>query len=383
MHRFIMKLILIVVLLTANHGQALDGCESLQLIQSQAERSPDEFAVEAGLKYVDWHRPGWTRRAVRKEWIYLDENGDRVTSSKAVKRLNDLAIPPAWADVWIAPSSNAHVLATGLDSKGRRQYLYHPRWREARDRYKFQKIAVVGAIMPDLRAELKSQMMKGSDLDRDTVLSAMITILADTGIRVGNERFADENSTFGLTTLQKKHVRIEGETATLVFDGKHGVAQEIKLIDKSVVRILALLKGAPGSQLFKFRDTGSKWSEVDSELMNRAIGEMTQGPFTAKDFRTWVGTRSALKKLIELGPAKESEQIEENISFAIDYASDVLGNTPSVAKDSYVAPVILDAYRAINIDKIYRKFLKRGLTRESALDHLAVELLSENLPEKG
>lgn len=276
--------------------------------------------------------------------MFVDESGrpvDEATRERAVA----LVIPPAWRDVWIAPYPNGHVQATGVDEAGRRQYLYHPAWRKQKDRLKFERMLDLAAVLPAARRAVTRDLRR-DDLSRERVLAAAFRML-DTGmLRVGSERYADAHGSYGLSTLLGAHARVvDGERVLLSFPGKSGQPWESEIDDPDLAEIVARLKRRGGrARLLAWRDDSDRWHPLDAADINADVRERTGGEFTAKDFRTLHGTVTAAVSLARSGPGETPTARKRAIVQAVRLAADALGNTPAVAKGSYVDPRLLDRY---------------------------------------
>ena len=296
---------------------------------ADAERS----AAIAGLRYVYTAEPGFSRRRRGRGFSYVDAAG-RVVDVETRDRIRLLVIPPAWRQVWICIDPEAHLLATGFDDRGRRQYLYHPRWREARDVINGYRLIEVGPRLPTVRAEVERQLRRRTP-DREVVLAAMVRIVDRVGIRVGNEVYAEENDSVGLCTLTKRHVSVDGSRLRLRFPAKSGLAADLTLDDPQVARVVRALLARPGRRLFALDGKA-----VTPDELNRHLAGLTDGVVTAKDFRTWRGTRVAFEILRRPG----AEDREQRAIEAVDAAAEALGNTRAVARAHYVHPDMLAAW---------------------------------------
>jgi DNA topoisomerase-1 len=304
---------------------------------------PVESAKAAGLRYVSDERPGIRRKRVGKNFTYIDPDGQTVRDEKTLARIRSLAIPPAYKDVWICPLANGHLQATGIDDRGRKQYRYHPRWREVRDETKYARMMAFGEALPKIRERTRADLAKPG-LSRERVLATVVQLLEKTLIRVGNEEYSKTNKSYGLTTLRNRHVDVEGSHITFEFKGKSGVHHSIDLQDRRLARIMEKLQDLPGQELFQWVDENGVRHTIDSSDVNEYLKEITGQDFTAKDFRTWAGTVLASLALQEFESFDSETQAKKNIVAAIENVSERLGNTPSVCRKCYVHPAVLDSY---------------------------------------
>ncbi|MBA2585288.1 MAG: DNA topoisomerase IB [Chthoniobacterales bacterium] len=304
---------------------------------------PEEAAAEAGLRYVSDDQPGYTRRARGKDFAYLDTEGKEIKDEQRLLRIRRLAIPPAYRDVWICPTANGHIQATGRDDRGRKQYRYHERWREARDESKYERMVLFGAALPKIRKRIKSDMGL-TGLQRNKVLATVVALLERTFIRVGNEEYAKENKSFGLTTMRNRHVEVEGSTLQFNFRGKSGVKHAVPVTDRRIAKIVSKLQDLPGQELFQYVDGEGEIRNVTSQDVNDYLQEITGEEFTAKDFRTWAGTVMAAIALNAVGAFENKTQAKKNVRDAITAVAKMLGNTPAVCRKCYVHPAILESY---------------------------------------
>jgi DNA topoisomerase-1 len=295
------------------------------------------------LRRSDPHRAGLTRRRAGRGWTYLDAAGNRITDQHTIDRIRALAIPPAWTDVWICPFSEGHIQAVGRDDRGRKQYRYHDRWRQVRDRTKFDRMIEFARVLPRVRAAVSADL-ELPGLPKRKVLAALASLLESTCIRVGCDEYARANRHFGLTTLLDRHVRVDGHRLRFRFTGKSGKPHEVGLRDARLARIVRTCQEIPGQRLFQFRDGDGEPAAVTSGDVNDYLREVSGGDFTAKDFRTWAGTVFVAETLLaETEPASETAG-RRAVLAAIDAAAERLGNTRTVCRGSYVHPAVLDAF---------------------------------------
>jgi DNA topoisomerase-1 len=302
-------------------------------------------ATRIGLRYVSDGFAGITRRRSGTGWLYFAPNGQRIRDPDKRKRLNSLAIPPAWTDVWICPDPDGHIQATARDARGRKQYRYHSSYREACDRSKFRHMLEFSEILPRVRERVERDLRSG-DLTRRQVLATVIRLLDKTLIRVGNDEYAKENRSFGLTTLRQRHVHVDGTSLRFTFRGKSGVEHNVSLTDRRLARIIQRCQDLPGSELFQYLDVAGKRHSIASDDVNAHLREITGRDVTAKDFRTWGGTMHAAVALRSMAAPASRAEADRNIIRAIDIVSERLGNTRAVCRKYYVHPALLSAYLA-------------------------------------
>ncbi|MFN2540691.1 MAG: DNA topoisomerase IB [Chthoniobacterales bacterium] len=302
-----------------------------------------EAAEEAGLRYVSDDRPGYTRKKKGDDFEYFDAEGKSIRDEQRLLRIQRLAIPPAWTDVWICPSPNCHIQATGRDARRRKQYLYHERWREVRDENKYDRMLSFAEQLPKIRRRVdKDLRLRG--LPREKVLATVVRLLERTFIRVGNPEYARQNKSFGLTTMQDRHVDVKGSQLRFRFRGKSGRVHEVDLNDRRVAKIISKLQDLPGQDLFQYVDDNGEVREITSQEVNAYLREITGEDFTAKDFRTWAGTVLAGIALNAVGAFANKTQAKKNIRDAINAVAEVLGNTAAICRKCYVYPMIVEAY---------------------------------------
>ncbi|HEY8834004.1 MAG TPA: DNA topoisomerase IB [Chthoniobacterales bacterium] len=312
---------------------------------AEIEIAPDaaEVAEEAGLRYVSDDQPGYTRKAKGDDFEYFDTDGKAIRDETRLLRIRRIGIPPAYKDVWICPSPNGHIQATARDARGRKQYRYHERWREARDENKYDRILVFGQALPKIRRQVNKDMGL-RELPRNKVLATVVHLLGRTFIRIGNEEYARENKSFGLTTMRNRHVDVKGAKLTFSFKGKSGVQHEIDVSNRRLANIIRKLQDLPGQDVFQYEDETGEVRNVDSQDVNDYLQEITGEEFTAKDFRTWAGTVLTAMALNAQGPVENQAQAKKNIKDAIAAVAKILGNTPTVCRKCYVHPVVLESY---------------------------------------
>jgi DNA topoisomerase-1 len=306
---------------------------------------PAEAAEAAGLRYVSDTMPGIRRKRAGKGFSYVGPDGKVIRDARALARIRSLAIPPAYADVWICPDPGGHIQATGRDARGRKQYRYHPRWREVRDETKFGRMLAFSQVLPTIRKRVQDDLARPG-LPREKVLATVVRLLECTWIRVGNDEYAKANRSFGLTTLRDQHVDVTGSTLRFAFRGKSGKTHTVKLSDRRLARIVSRCQALPGEILFQYVDDEGNQQTIGSADVNDYLREITGQDFTAKDFRTWWGTILAVEALVEFGPAEGERQAKSTILKVVDRVAERLNNTRAVCRKYYVHPAVFETYAA-------------------------------------
>jgi DNA topoisomerase-1 len=310
------------------------------------QRPSPEFvdsAQAAGLRYVTDSEPGIRRRRAGRGFSYVDADGRVVREREHIRRFRSLVIPPAWTDVWICPIAEGHLQVTARDARGRKQYRYHPRFRAHRDNLKFEKMVELSDVLWKVRERVERDIARPG-LQRRTVMATLVWLLDRTLIRVGSHELAKENDSFGLTTLRRRHVSIEGATLRFEFRGKSGVEHAVAVTDRRIARIVQRCRELPGRELFQYVDARGRRQIVYSDDVNLYLREITGRDVTAKDFRTWAGTMIAAEALRELGPAPSERAAKQNVLRAIDRTAERLGNTRAVCRKYYIHPALIEAY---------------------------------------
>ena len=328
-----------------------------------------DAAEEAGLRYVSDDRPGYTRKAKGEDFDWLDADGEPIRDEQRLLRIKRLAIPPAWTEVWVSPLANGHIQATGRDARGRKQYVYHDRWREVRDENKYDRIISFGKTLPKIRRRI-ARDLKLPGLPRNKVLATVVQLLERTFIRIGNEEYARENKSFGLTTMKDRHVEVKGAKLRFRFRGKSGREHEVDVTDGRVANIISKLQDLPGQDLFQYVDHDGKVRDITSQDVNEYLREITGEDFSAKDFRTWAGTVLIAIALNAQEQFETPKQAKSNINTAIKAVAKILGNTPAICRKCYVHPAVLENY----LDQKSIDGLKQ--TTEDALEKEDVDLRS-------
>jgi DNA topoisomerase-1 len=304
---------------------------------------PAESADDAGLRYVAGAEPGITRRRAGRGFTYFDPRGRRLKDRARLDWIRSLAIPPAWTDVWICTSRVGHLQATGRDARGRKQYRYHPEWRAQRDDVKYDRLLVFGKALPRMRRRVARDLRRPG-LPRERVLAAVVWLLEKTGVRVGNEEYARDNRSFGLTTLRDRHATVGSKRIRFRFRGKGGKAGEVEISDARLARIVSRCQDLPGQELFAYVDDAGDVQAVGSGDVNDYIREISGHDFTAKDFRTWAATVLAARKLAGVAQSETAAGAKRNVVRAVEHVAEWLGNTPAVSRKAYVHPSVIEAY---------------------------------------
>ena len=314
------------------------------------------------LHYVDDTQPGLTRKKLRGKFAYFDPAGQRITDPDEIKRINSLAVPPAYTDVWICADPRGHLQATGRDARGRKQYRYHPRWREVRDADKYSRLREFGMALPKLRKQLET-LLDAPGFSRDKVMATVITLLDATLIRVGNTQYARDNRSYGLTTLRSRHVEVNGSAILFQFRGKSGIEHQITVKDRRLARIIKRCLEIPGQNLFQYLDENGERHTVSSHDVNSYLQTLTGADFTAKDYRTWAGSALALAVLRELQWESEAEA-KRHVVEMVKSVSKQLGNTPAVCRKCYIHPAVVERFLLGALAELPRPRVRKGLRSE-------------------
>ena len=305
----------------------------------------DPAAIPEGLSWCSDELPGIRRIAAGDGFRYHDARGRPLTDEKALDRIRALAIPPAWTDVWICPRASGHIQATGRDVKGRKQYRYHPDWSAHAAETKFERLPDFARALPKLRRRVEADLGRRG-ASRDKVLATAVRLLELTLIRVGNAQYARQNRSYGLTTLHKRHLEVDGAALTFAFKGKSGVEHEVRVRDRRLATVVRSLRELPGQQLFKYRDADGQLCTITSDDVNAYIREAMGEQFSAKDFRTWAGTVSAARALRDMEPPTSPTEAKRRITVCVKAVAGLLGNTPTVCRTSYVHPRVFELFEA-------------------------------------
>jgi DNA topoisomerase I len=328
------------------------------------------------LTYVFDDEPGLTRSRGNGSFLYFYPDGRPVRSPRVVKRINSLAIPPAYTDVWICRNPRGHIQATGRDARGRKQYRYHPEWDTIRHTTKYERMLAFGKALPGIRRRVAA-LLKQDGMSREKVLAAVVKLLEITLIRVGNDEYARTNKSYGLTTLQTRHVEIAGRRIHFSFRGKGGLAHAVTVEHPRLALIVRHCKALPGSDLFQYLDEGGNCRAISAADVNGFLQQISGADFTAKDYRTWAGSVFVMSELRKL-PFTSEKEAKKNIVATIKAVAERLGNTPAVCRKSYVHPVLLDAYRTGALEA-RRPGMRTGIGADEA-DFLRFLKLSPRVP---
>jgi DNA topoisomerase I len=300
-------------------------------------------AVAAGLRYVTDAMPGIRRHRHGRGFMYIGPDGETIRARESIKRFQSLVIPPAWTEVWICPHEDGHLQVTARDARGRKQYRYHPQFRQHRDGTKFERMFELSDVLWKIRERVESDIALPG-LARDKIMATVVWLLETTLIRIGSDEYRKANKSFGLTTLRRRHVAVVGSELRFEFRGKSGIQHAVSVTDKRIARIVQRCQELRGEELFKYLDDEGKRQEVDAEDVNAYLQEVTGRDITAKDFRTWAGTMLAAEALRAMGRANTKREAERNVIAAVDMTAKRLGNTRSVCRKYYIHPVLIEGY---------------------------------------
>ena len=315
---------------------------------------PQLAAREAGLRYVSDAQPGILRKKSGKGFRYVDAEGKPVRQGETLQRIRSLVLPPAWKQVWICTDPRGHLQATGRDARGRKQSRYHPRWRAIRDETKYERMLLFGKALPAIRSRLEEDLALPG-LPRNKVLATILSVMERTFIRVGNEEYARQNKSYGLTTMRTRHVEIKGATVTFRFRGKSGKQHSVGVEDRRLARVIRRCQDLPGYELFEYLDDEGEVRKVDSADVNDYLRAISGEEFTAKDFRTWAGTVLASMALRDFEESTSANQAKKNLVDAVKTVAHRLGNTPAVCRKCYVHPYIVECYLAGKLQRQIRQ----------------------------
>jgi DNA topoisomerase-1 len=344
----------------------------------------EQDAKEAGLRYSSDEDPGCTRKLQGAHFVFFNPKGERIRDEPTIARFRKLAIPPAYQDVWICADPKGHLQATGQDARGRKQYRYHPFWRAQRDETKFEHMLKFGRALPKIRRRVKLDLRKPG-LPREKILATVVRLLETTVIRVGNDEYARANHSYGLTTMRNRHVEVRrGGDITFTFRGKSGKHHEIELHDARIAKIIRACQHMPGQILFSYLEEGET-RHIGSQDVNDYLHEITGRDFTAKDFRTWIGTVLAATAFQEFKGVVTEKQARRNVNLVIESVSKILGNTPAVCRKAYVHPEIIQCYfegeTIVSLQQHVSEGLGGSLTKLKPVESAVLALLHRRLAE--
>jgi DNA topoisomerase-1 len=336
----------------------------------------------AGLQYVNDTARGIRREKRGRSFGYIGPDDKIIRDRKTLERIRALVIPPAWKDVWICSNPNGHLQVTGHDARGRKQYRYHPRWREIRDENKYEKLISFAQSLPRIRRRVAAALRRRG-LPREKVLAAVVKLLETTLVRVGNDEYAKSNNSFGLTTMRDRHADVTGSKARLEFKGKSGVNHEIDIRDPQIAKIVRQCQDLPGQELFQYVDAEGAVHDIGSSDVNEYLQEISGQDFTAKDFRTWAGTALAAQALQEFEDFDTNAAAKRNITKAIERVAERLGNTKAVCRKCYIHPAVIDAYMDRSLVATLKERteteLRESLSRLPAEEAAVLALLQQRM----
>jgi DNA topoisomerase I len=351
-------------------------------VNDSSTREAQHVARKAGLRYGSDDIAGIQRRSHGRQVAFINVRGQRVRDAATLARIRSLAIPPAWTQVWIAPHKDQHLQATGRDAKGRKQYRYHPRWREYRDETKYTNILAFAKALPRIRSRVRRDLKK-TGLPREKVLAAIVRLLETSLIRVGNDEYARENHSFGLTTMRHRHASVRGATMHFRFRGKSGVVHECEMQSAALARVVKRCQDLPGQELFQYVDEHGHVCDIGSGDVNDYLRKVSGREISAKDFRTWAGTSLAAQALQEFEEFDSDARAKRNITRAIERVAARLGNTAAVCRKCYVHPAVLDAYMdrtlLTTLQRRAEGELRKGLTALKPEEAAILALLQERM----
>lgn len=333
--------------------------------------------MEEGLRYSSDKDPGFFRQKVNKKFEYYNLEGNKIRDKEILDRIKSLSIPPAWKNVWICAKVNSHLQATGFDDRGRKQYIYHPDWIKISNQNKFSKMIDFGLSLPKIRGKIDYDL-SSKKMERQKLLATVVWLLEHTFIRIGNEEYAQENNSFGLTTLRDRHVKINSSRVIFEFKGKSGVLATIEVTNPKVVKAIKQCVELPGYELFKFIDEKGNKHVVDSGDVNQFLKDLTKEDFSAKDFRTWGATNLSARYFYQLGPFENLKLLQQNITETVKKVARHLNNTTSVCRNYYIHPAVIENYRTKILIPHFENYAKRkspnGLSWN---EHALIKLLQK------
>ncbi|WP_234735541.1 DNA topoisomerase IB [Tellurirhabdus bombi] len=337
--------------------------------------NPAQTAKAVRLLYVQDTMPGITRHRKGDRFIYKDAKGTEVKDEDTLSRIHKMVLPPAWERVWICAKPNGHLQATGIDTKGRKQYRYHTNWNAIRTETKFFRMIAFGEHLPLLRARLEKDL-KQRELTKEKVIAIALSVMEQTLIRIGNASYEKEYGSYGLTTLKDKHVNVDTGKVKFRFKGKKGVFHDITVKDRRLAKLVKACRDIPGKELFQYYDENGENRSIDSGMVNDYLRETAGDDFTAKDFRTWAGTVNALRMLAELEPCETEKELKKNVNTVLEEVAHKLGNTKTVCRKYYVHPQVLEAYECQDLNPYFQRKNRFRQTSKYGLDSTEKLLLT-------
>lgn len=335
---------------------------------------PQELAKAARLKYLLDEEPGIHRRKNGRGFVYVDNAGRKVRRGRQLQRIESLVIPPAWTEVWICPVEDGHLQVTGRDEQQRKQYIYHERWREASNLVKFRRMRKFGMMLPEIRQQFHRQLRQRGD-SREKACSLLLALLDQTSIRIGNEEYVQENGSYGLTTLRRRHIAVEDATVYIRFRGKSGKKRCVELRDARLAKLVLRYRDLPGSHLFTYRNTEGEYHPTTSDAVNGFLRELTDEAFTAKDFRTWTGSATAVGLLFDQSAIDARRERRKVATQVVKQVAETLGNTTTVCRKYYIHPLLLETYEAGSFQQRVQRFRPRRRKWLSRDEQLLIHFL--------
>jgi DNA topoisomerase I len=335
---------------------------------------PQQLAAAARLRYVSDEEPGFYRRKNGKGFIYVDASGRKLRGGRHLARIESLVIPPAWTDVWICRDEAGHLQVTGRDDQERKQYIYHERWREASNFAKFRRMLKFGTILPEIRRNVSRQLRQRND-SREKLCSLLLALLDHTSIRVGNEEYVQENGSYGLTTLRRRHIASEGPAVCLRFRSKSGKQHCVELADRRLAKLVLRSRDLPGQHLFTYQNGNGEYVPATSDDVNTYLRELTGESFTAKDFRTWKGSAVAAGMLYDRPQVAPRTRRRKVVASVVKHTAEVLGNTATVCRKYYVHPRLLESYEEGSLAELFPGFRPRRRKWLSRDEQLLLQFL--------
>ena len=360
------------VIFKKNEPMSLSSEEVKSIISN-----PDVAAEKANLQYISEDQMCIIRRKRGKGYQFL-ENGEPLQNKENLERIRKLVIPPAWEEVRICPFNNGHLQVVGRDSEGRKQYMYHPDWTKFRNRTKFYKMTAFGKILPKVRARVDKDLdLEG--MPQRKVLALVVRLMEETHIRIGNDAYARQNRSYGLSTLRSRHVQVSKGKMKFNFLGKRGIEHSVSVQDKKLIDLVNQCEEIPGWEVFKYYDEGGNKKSIDSGMVNEYIQELSGDIFSAKDFRTWSATKIFFEKLREIGFAEDEKENKSNLLKAYDTAAEALGNTRSVCRSYYVHPYVVELYETGRIVPYFEKVERKRVTKPhlSQTEEILLEIIGD------